>query len=186
IKDSLYQANRRRVDRHMNDLFKKTAIIAIIIFLAGIALSVIPFHSALVFYKENTNHIEAFLPIDKGDGFQIIFKHSIHLTDVMDNYDIKQNEIVYEEFGIGMPSNAEEGETFVYEDGKYHIKDLDNIFPSMNVRNGKTVSETRLAWGNQSEHMVWFNDYFKPGAWFTLKIEKLTLWQYLKGVRMHE
>src|SRR5699024_8000223 len=151
----------------MNELFKKTAIIAIIIFLAGIALSVIPFHSALVFYKENTNHIEAFLPIDKGDGFQIIFKHSIHLTDVMkkyevmDNYDIKQNEIVYEEFGIGMPSNAEEEETFVYEDGKYHIKDLDNIFPSMNVRNGKTVSETQLVWVIQREHMDWYTVIFK-------------------------
>src|SRR5699024_11970405 len=87
----------------MNELFKKTAIIAIIIFLAGIALSFVPFRSALVFYKENTNHIEAFLTIDKGDGFQIIFKHSIHLTDVvekyevMDNYDIKLNKIVYED-----------------------------------------------------------------------------------------
>src|SRR5699024_1957462 len=146
----LYQANRCRVDRHMNELFKKTAIIAIIIFLAGIALSVIPFHSALVFYKENTNHIEAFLPIDKGDGFQIIFKHSIHLTDVvekyevMDKYDIKQNGIVYVVFGFGTASSAEEVATFVYEDGKYYIKDLDNTFPSMNVRNGKTVSETRL------------------------------------------
>jgi len=176
----------------MNDLFKKTAIIAIIIFLAGIALSFVPFRSALVFYKENTNHIEAFVPMDKEDEFQIIFKHSIHLTDVVEKYEvmdndmIKQTEIVYEEFGIGMPSNAQEGETFVYEDGKYHIKDLNNIFHSMNVRNGKTVSETRLVWGIQGEHLVWFNDYFKPGAWFTLKIEKLTLWQYLKGVRIHE
>src|SRR5699024_8497191 len=144
----------------MNELFKKTAIIAIIIFLAGIALSVIPFHSALVFYKENTNHIESFLPIDKGDRFQIIIKHSIHITDVvekyevMDNYDIKQNEIVYEEFGIGMPSNAEEGETFVYEDGKYHIKDLDNIFSSMKVCKGKTVLKISLAWRIQNEHAI--------------------------------
>lgn len=176
----------------MNDLIKKITVIITIIFLAGIGLSFIPIRTALIFYKENTNDMEAFLPIDKGEGFQIIFKHSIHLTDVvekyrvMDNHTIKQNEIVYEEFGIGMPSNAEGGETFVYEDGKYHIKDLENVFPFMNVRNGKTVSETRLVWGEGSEHMVWFNDYFQPGAWFTLKVEKLTLWQYLKGVRIHE
>lgn len=177
----------------MNNLFKKITVITAIILLASVILSLyVPFRTALVFYKENTSHIEAFLPLDTGDKFQIIFKHSIHLTDVvekyqvMDNHDIKQYEIVYEEFGIGMPSNAEEGEKFVYEDGKYHIKDLHNMFPSMNVRNGKTVSENRLVWGSEGEHMVWFNDYFKPGAWFTLKIEKLTLWQYLKGVSIHE
>lgn len=155
----------------------------------------IPFRTSLVFYQENTNHIQAFLPINKGDTFQIIFKHSIHLTDVvekytlLDNHNIKQYEIVYEHFGIGMPSGANEGETFVYEDGKYHIKDLDHIFASMNIRNGKTVSENRLVWGivnDEERHMVWFNDYFKPGAWFTVKSDKLSLWQYLTGVKIHD
>lgn len=155
----------------------------------------IPFRTAIVFYKENTNQIQAFLPIGKGDTFQIIFKHSIHLTDVvekytlLDNDQIKQYEIVYEHFGIGMPSNANKGEIFVYEDGKYHIKDLKNIFASMNIRNGKTVSENRLVWGgpdDEERHMVWFNEYFKPGAWFTVKSDKLSLWQYLIGVRIHD
>lgn len=178
----------------MKDFFKKSRLwFVIILFIAVIiCMLFLPYRTALVFYVENTDQVEAFLPLQKGDTFQIIFKHSIHLTDVtekylvMDNNQIRQYEIVYEEFGIGMPSNAQEGETFVYEDGKYHIKDLNNIFSSMNIRNGKTVSETRLVWGNQGEHMVWFNDYFAPGAWFTLKIEKLTLWQYLKGVSIHE
>lgn len=161
-----------------------------------VSVFIIPFKTALIFYKENTNHISAFLPIEKGEVFQIIFTHSIHLTDVVEKYKItddlgmEQFEIAYEHFGIGMPSNALEGEEFIYEDGKYHVKNLDNYFPSLNIRNGKTVSENRLIWGTADEpengHMVWFNQYFEPGAWFRLKVEKLTLWDYLKGVRIHE
>ncbi|WP_044476699.1 DUF1850 domain-containing protein [Oceanobacillus massiliensis] len=175
------------------------ATVIMLLSLIGFTL-LIPFRTALVFYEKSTDHIEAFLPISPGDTFQIIFTHSIHLTDVvekyqiMDNHDIKQYEIVYEEFGIGMPSNALEGETFTYEDGKYHIKDLDNYFPSLKVRNGKTVSENRLVWKHSTsnkttsaeEQMVRFNEYFEPGAWFTMKVEKLTLWEYLKGVKIHE
>src|SRR5690625_1044123 len=99
----LTSANRYRLDSYMNFLFKLTAILATIIFLARLALSFVPFRSVWVFYKENTNHIEAFVPIDKEDQFQIIFKHSIHLTDVVEKYEvmdndmIKQTEIVYEE-----------------------------------------------------------------------------------------
>ncbi|GAQ17097.1 RocC [Oceanobacillus picturae] len=172
---------------------KKIKVSILIILLALFSLLLfVPFRTALVFYKENTEEIEAFLPVQERDTFQIIFTHSIHLTDViekyivMDNHDIKQYEIVYEEFGIGMPSNAQEGEKFEYMDGKYHITDLDNIFPSMNVRNGKTVSENRLVWGENDEHLVYFNEYFEPGAWFKLKVEKLSLWQSMKGVRIHE
>lgn len=173
---------------------KKTAIIIIILSMFGFIVF-FPFKTALIFYKENTNQIEAFLQIDEGDTFQLIWRHSIHLKDVVEKYkvmkshDIKQYEIVYEEFGIGMPSNALEGETFFYKDGKYHVKDLNNIFPSMKIRNGKTVSKNRLAWGAGSqgqEHMVWFNKYFEPGAWFTLKIENISLWDYVKGVKIHE
>lgn len=181
----------------MRYLFKKSKL-AIIIFIGfGLLflLLFIPFRTALVFYEERTNIITAFLPINEGETFGIIFKHSIHLTDVvekyviLEDYHIKQYEIIYEEFGIGMPSNAEDGETFTYEDGKYHIRGLDNVFPSMNIRNGKTVSENRLIWGtlsNGQEQMVWFNTYFEPGAWFTVKVTRLSLWQYLKGVRIHE
>ncbi|MBD1223475.1 DUF1850 domain-containing protein [Virgibacillus halodenitrificans] len=171
---------------------KKVLFVAILFIIIVVLLLFVPFRTAVVFYKENTNHIEAFLPIDEKDTFQIIFKHSIHLTDVVEkyqvlgNHEIKQYEIVYEHFGIGMPSNAQEGETFVFEDGKYHVKNLDNIFPYMNVRNGKTVSENRLVWGVDNEHMVYFNKYFKPGAWFKIKVENLSTWQFLKGVRIRE
>lgn len=151
-----------------------------------------PFRQSLVFYEENTKNIEAFLPMEEEDTFQIIFTHSIHLTDVvekyivLDNQHIQQYEMIYEEFGVGMPSNAKEGEEFVYEDGKYHIRNMDNVFPEINLRNGKTVSEHRLVWGSEQEHITDFNNYFDPGAWFTVRVDTLSLWQMVQGVRIHE
>jgi len=173
----------------MGKKFKRMIVLAL--FVIVFASIFIPFQTALVFYKENTDQLEAFLPIDKGKTFAITFTHSIHLTDVVEKYrisdegQIEQYEIVYEEFGIGMPSNAEEGAEFVYEGGRYHIKNLHNMFPSINVRNGKTVSENRLSWGEEHEKEVRFNEYFTPGDWFTIKVETLSIWDYLKGVKIN-
>ena len=173
---------------------RKSRWIAILIvcIVLGCHLLFVPLHTALVFYHENTDHITAFLPVKVDDTFQIVFKHSIHLTDVTEKYrvtkdlQIEQYEFVYEHFGIGMPSNAEEGEEFVYEDGKYYIKNMSRKFPSLNIRNGKTVSEHRLIWGDEAEKVVSFNRYFDSGAWFTVKVTRLTGWQYFKEVEIRE
>lgn len=173
----------------------KIILCLLIVFLLIGFIILLPLRTALVFYHKNTNDIQAFLPIKRGDTFQIIFTHSIHLTDVVEKYviqndlSIKQYEIIYEEFGIGMPHNAEAEETFVYEDGKYHVKNLNNIFPYMKIRNGKTVSKHRLVWQRQSDEkpsMVTFNKYFEPGDWYTVKVDRLTLWEYWKGVKIYE
>lgn len=173
---------------------KVKLVISIIIMLLLITLSInIPVRTSIVFYEENTDNIAAFLPIKEGEKFDIIFTHSIHLTDVVEKYqvtndlNIMQNEIIFEHFGIGMPSNAEGEEVFEYKDGKYHISNLNNIFESINIRNGKTVSEHRLLWDAEEagkQNMVWFNEYFDPGSWFTVTVEKLTIRQYLKGVEI--
>lgn len=169
-------------------------VLAFVVCLSAIVLMTVPAKPALIFYERNTDSISAYLPIEAGQTFQIIFTHSIHLTDVIEKYEvtkehqIKQYEFVFEEFGIGMPSNAVGNEEFVYENGKYHIKNMENYFHAMKVRNGKTVSEHRLVWedGNGEEQMIYFNQYFVPGEWFTLKVEKLSLFQSWKEVKIRE
>lgn len=180
---------------HSNSLVNmmKKWIIIILLCLFICILSIhIPFRTALVFYKENTDKMEAYLPLQEGDTFQIIYTHSIHLSDVVDkyqissNHDIKQYETVYEQYGIGMPANAVGNEEFVYEDGKYHIKNMERIFPSIHLRNGKTVSKHRLVWGDRKEYLVLFNDYFNPGDYFTVKVDDLSIWNMWKGVKIDD
>src|SRR5699024_8586660 len=92
---------------------------------------------------------------------------SIHLTDVVEIYEVtadhrmKQSEIIFEQFGIGMPSNAEEGETFVYEDGKYHIQHMNHRFTSLNIRSRKNVSNHRLIGGVEGEEETLCNEESK-------------------------
>ena len=161
-------------------MMRKIFLLFLLVLLISLFVFIIPVRTALVFY-EKYGPLRSVSPLKAGDTFQIIFTHSIHLTDVVEKYKITENlqieqyEFVYEEFRIGMPSNAEEGEFFVYEDGKYHIKNMNNVFESLQIRNGKTVSKHRLVWGtkdDEQKHMVWFNDYFEPGEWYTLKVER--------------
>src|SRR5699024_2273065 len=147
----------------------------------------IPIKQSLVFYDENTNDIEAYLPMESQDTFQIIFTHSIHLTDVvekyvvLDNQHIQQYEMDYEEFGIGMPSNAQGDEELDHEDGKNYIKNMVNIVREIMLRNGKEVSENSIVWGSYLEYITKFNNYYELGAWFNIKIDKLSLWQMIQG-----
>src|SRR5699024_6669419 len=130
--------------------FKKSFFVTIAIIFISLVILFLPMKPALTVYHKHLNPVEAIVHLQADATCEIIFTHSIHLTDVIGKYviqddlTIRQEEIVYEEFGIGMPANAEEGETFVYEDGKYKIKDLNNVFSEMKIRNGKTVSEHRL------------------------------------------
>ena len=165
-------------------------IVAVLVITGVLLFFKLPVQKAVVFYEQKTGEIAAYLPVETGDTFQIIFTHSIHLTDVVEKYrvtednEIVQYEIIFEEFGIGMPNQAGEGEIFTYENGKYHIKNMNNRFPYLNIRNGKTVSRHRLVWGEEGEYQVWFNDYFLPGGYYTVKVENLTLWQASKGVKI--
>ena len=155
-----------------------------------------PIQTALVFNDGESGELTAFLPLKENEHFSITFTHSIHLTDVVEKYRVtedlmvEQYEIIYEEFGICMPNNAGEGEEFVYEDGKYHIKNMEHRFESLNIRNGEVVSNHRLAWTDHQDIKecceVPFNDYFVPGDWYRVKIDEITLLDYWKGEKISE
>ncbi len=172
---------------------KKWLTFIVILMVIIVGLLFLPFKSSLVFYDENTEDIVAYIPLKSEETFQIIFVHSIHLTDVTEKYEItqdkqiKQSQMIFSDFGIGMPYEVKEHEEIFYEDGFYHLTKMDNRFDSMKIRNGKTVSEHRFVWKkNDEKHMVEFNDYFEPGAWFTVKSDKLSMLDMWKEVKIHE
>src|SRR5699024_6657721 len=117
----------------------------------------IPIKQSLVFYDENTNDIEAYLPMESQDTFQIIFTHSIHLTDVvekyvdLDNQHIQQYEMVGEVLGDVMSSSVVDDEAVGCEAGNYHIKNMEDNCPDVRLGNGSAVSEHRCFFASHHE-----------------------------------
>ncbi len=153
----------------------------------------VPMRSALVFYEGRTDQIAAYLPLRQGDQFQIIFVHSIHRTDVTETYEIEQDGTIHQtamffsQYGIGMPSTVEPHESLVYQNGRYELTGIERTFPSMNIRNGKTVSEHRLRYKRQgqSPRCVYFNTFFEPGDWYEVKMKRLTMNEQ-RGVKIDD
>ena len=76
----------------------------------------IPIFPVFSFTETRTEHPTMYyLTLEDERRFQIVFTHSIHLSDVietyevMDTYDIRLHSMVYSDVAIGMPRYAEEG-----------------------------------------------------------------------------
>lgn len=173
---------------------KKKHIKAIIFLLPLILLFItilvfIPLKQALVFEYQNTGRVLAYIPFSKEQTFKIKYTHSIHLSDVVESYkelddgQIQQYELMFEDFAIGMPSEAAEGEVFEEKDGIYYIKNMNRVFPHFDLRIGKVRANHRVIYDNKEYPL---SNYIEPGTWVRIKIEKLSFFQLLKGVNIIE
>lgn len=163
---------------------KAFKIIALIIILLSACLT-IPFKRALVFKYKNTSQIMAYLPVQKQDHFSISYIHSIHLTPVIEEYDVKKNDKIiqtketYENFGIGMPNNAIGDEIFTHKGKKYIISNMHRIFPFIDLRVGQVISNHTLIYGG---HHYPIANYTGKGTWTRLQVQNINLWEMVKGV----
>ena len=167
--------------------FRLSLLLLSIIFTFILILLFIPMKECLVFQFQNSGHILAFIPISKGETFQMKYTHSIHLSHVVDSYlvtkngQMKQYELVYEDFSVGMPANASEGETFEQENGKYYLKNMNRVLPTFDLRIGKVRANHTLIF-QEIEYPL--SHYLEPSTWVRLKIEKINLWQLWRGVNI--
>ena len=168
---------------------RKLRIVLLLILTSIAILFFIPLRQGLVFEYQDSGKLLAYIPFTKEDKFQIKYTHSIHLTDVIESYqetksnEIKQYELMYENFSIGMPENAGEGEIFEQKDGKYYIKNMNRVFPYFDLRVGQVRANHTIIY-NHLEYPL--SNYIKPGTWIRIKIKNMNLIQQLKGVNILE
>ncbi|WP_413299111.1 DUF1850 domain-containing protein [Bacillus sp. 1P10SD] len=152
-------------------------------------LVLIPLRLAIVFQPAHSNAKLAYIPLKGESEFQIKYTHSIHLTDVVESYkitinhQIQQYELMYEDFSIGMPSNAEEGERFEQINGKYYIRNMKRVFPSFYLRVGQVRANHRVIF-HKKEYPL--SQSIKPGTSVKVEIQRLTFFQQWKGVNILE
>ncbi|MEQ2525775.1 DUF1850 domain-containing protein [Bacillaceae bacterium CLA-AA-H227] len=167
--------------------WRKGIIFLVPLILCMTTLVFIPIKEALVFEFQNTEKVLAYLPLKKEQAFKIKYTHSIHLSDVVESYQItsdgqiKQYELMFEDFAVGMPSEAAEGELFEEKDGVYYIRNMNRVFPHFDLRTGKVRANHTVIF-NGTEYPL-SND-IEPGTWVRVKFEKINLLQQLKGANI--
>ena len=161
-------------------------LIALILISSLIAFT--PFQKNYVFIDNETEEITAYVPV-KSRFFQLTYTHSIHLSEVIESYKVVEDnalmmtELEYEDFNIGMPSNAGEGETFVEKDGKYFIKNMTRKLPEFRLFVGDV--DAGLSFSTKGQKMD-LKKTLERGKSYTFKVERLSLFQLRQGVRIDE
>ncbi|MCM3764726.1 DUF1850 domain-containing protein [Neobacillus niacini] len=152
-------------------------------------LAFIPSKKAIVFDPFEGKEKLAFIPIQGETGFKMKYTHSIHLSDVVESYkltpdkQIQQYELMYKDFAIGMPANAEEGETFQQKDGNYYIKGMRRVFPYIILRIGQVRANHTVIY-KQQEYPL--SQFIKPGTPVRIEFRKLNFFQAWRGVNILE
>lgn len=168
---------------------RKIAIILLLctLFIGLLAFS-LPYIPVLAIEYEDSGTLIAYGKKSAFTEFEIHYIHSIHQSPVVELYEltssnIVQQQITYEEFAVGMPSNDEGEGQFVYEDGSYRIKNMNRIFPYLDIRIAQVMPDHGIIIQNR---LIPFSLIAKPGSWIRLKESKISLWQWMKGVDLLE
>lgn len=148
----------------------------------------LPFYTVLTFEKEDTGKVLAYTRLEDGAQFHIHFIHSIHKTPVIETYEVRnksivQQQISYEEFAVGMPSNVEGEGAFVIQDGHYMIVDMNRSFPHLDLRIAQIMPNHEIILGDKT---IPLSNIASPGSWIRIQIRTISLWQKLKGVDLLE
>lgn len=104
----------------------------------------------LVLTDRDTGEVYATYPVENGDRFSVEFIHSVNKTPVKDIYEVRDDKDIYVvetdyyDFGAGVQTELNPGESLEYgSDGAMEIKNIDEYIPDLIYIVG-TVSDHTL------------------------------------------
>ncbi|MCF6138981.1 DUF1850 domain-containing protein [Pseudalkalibacillus berkeleyi] len=153
-----------------------------------IGLTYVPYGQVLSIEYENSGDVLVYTDVEHGTEFEVEYTHSVHRTPVIEYYEVNnlseivQTDLAYENFAIGMPSNATGEEKFIVKDGVYYITDMNRVFSHVDLRTGQVIADHSLKVGQKQ---IQLKDWIEPGTWIRLKVRPISLWQRLKGDDIH-
>lgn len=159
------------------------AALAMLLWYAGY-----PTQQILAFENPDNGELLSFLPVADGDHFQIKYTHSIHLSDVYEEYMIEDerlfpNRLIYEDTAVGMPANAEAGQTFTMEDGKYILSDLQGSTDKLYLTIGAVKANHQIIFKDTAYSL---QDNIGPGETIAIVSRRVNHWTLWKGEKLHE
>ena len=170
---------------------KNYKVIALILFLVAVIVMffLFPSKQAFIFTETRTTSEKLFyVPISEDSEFQIRYVHSIHLTDVIESYEITADQkirlvsMAYENLGIGLPGYAGEGETFSMANGMYTLTYDNRVLESFTMLIGNVDAELALRYSGDE---IDLKEQLTKGKSYTFSVSKLSYYELLKGVNLH-
>lgn len=157
----------------------------------GIIFLFLPIFTVFSFTETRTNNPQMYyIDVSKEKNFQIRYTHSIHLTDVLENYEVTKTKklrlisMEYEDVAIGMPAHAEEGQTLTYDNGKYKLEFSNQTLDNFTLYVGDIDRDLYFNYDGKSYN---FKKSLHRGSSYLFEIKTISLYAKLKGVVMeHE
>lgn len=89
------------------------------------------------------------VPMDEGDEFAIRYIHSVAKSPVEDWFSVEGDTIflektVYQDFGAGLPHEADQGQVMNFGDGHISISGFHRPLPTFDQRVGRIANHTLL------------------------------------------
>jgi hypothetical protein len=132
---------------------RAAAVSFLILFTAALVL-ICRYGFALTLRNGRTGEVYGRFPLREGQGFSVGFIHSVNKSPVTDFYEIRQGQIfvvktVYYDFGAGVQTEVEDGQTLTYgDDGAMIVSGFDRPIEPLNYFVG-TVSDHILTVNGQ-------------------------------------
>jgi len=163
-------------------------LISLMIMVLIVSYIFVPFRHIVACKDLQSDQLLAYLPVADGAHVSIRYTHSIHLSEVTEEYTIKQNrlypyQLVYEDTAVGMPADADakQQETFEMKDGKYYIRNMKGYREALHLTIGEVVANHQLVYQKQSYSL---QENIGPGASIKIQAVYTNLWNLWKGERL--
>ena len=161
-------------------------ISTILVFVIIIFFLYMPIFKVFSFTETRIHNPQLFyINVSKETLFQFRFTHSIHRTDVLENYEITNSNklkiisMEYEDVSIGMPAYAEEGQSLIYEDGKYTLYYDDKIIDNFTLYVGNVDYDLYFLYDGNEYNL---KQDLNRGSSYLFEVKTVSLIDKLKGV----
>ncbi|GBF12165.1 DUF1850 domain-containing protein [Tepidibacillus infernus] len=164
--------------------FHPPFMILIILLIIILILINIPFFPMLVLTDGQTDQVLERFSLQNNNKFSILYIHSIHRTPVQEFYHVDKqlnivlDKVIFESYGVGIPSEIENGEKFKIENGKFILDSIHRVFPYFDQRVGQVIANHKLLIQNKELPL---SKLTVPGHWIRFEATKSNLVQWIKG-----
>ncbi|WP_052475970.1 DUF1850 domain-containing protein [Cohnella kolymensis] len=134
------------------------------------------------------NRVVYQIPMHTDGKFKLIYIHSIHRTPVEERYHINAERkivvdaVVFDTYGVGMPSSLAEGETLRLENGKMITENMNRVVGTFDLRIGQVIANHTLY---VNDKVIPLSQISAPGSAVRFEVDRLNLFTYLRGVLRH-